>query len=221
MSSTDGAAAVNSNAVADHTKGKFLHPPQSMVTQDTDKRGRVLVVDDEPDVAEVQAVRLKTAYETSVAYGGEDALEQAGPGVDAILLDRRMPDIHGDEVLARLRDRGYEGIVIMVTAVDPELNILEMEFDDYLQKPVDQETLLSTLARHLDAPDTDDSLDEFFRITSKLQLLEADRTAEQLAASSEYAALKQRADELEQSLRAEMDDFDTVVETYRAIDRSG
>ena len=190
------------------------------MTQDTDHRGRVLVVDDEPDVAEAQAVRLRTTYETSIACGGEDALEQAGPGIDAILLDRRMPDVHGDDVLAKLRDRGYEGVIIMLTAVNPELNILEMGFDDYLQKPVDRETLLSTLARHLDARDTDDSLDEFFRITSKLQLLEADRTTEQLAESSEYAALERRADELEQALRAEMDEFDTVVGTHRAIERS-
>lgn len=190
-----------------------------MVTQDTDHEGRVLVVDDEPDVAEAQAVRLRTTYETSVAHSGEDALEQAGPGIDAILLDRRMPDIHGDDVLAKLRDRGYEGAIIMLTAANPELNILEMEFDDYLQKPVDRETLLSTLARHLDAQDTDDSLNEFFRITSKLQLLEADRTTKQLGQSSEYAALKRRADELEQTLRAEMDEFDAVVGTHRAIER--
>jgi len=137
------------------------------------------VVDDEHDEAETQALRIETTYETSVAYGGEEALERAGPGVDAILLDRRMPDRHGDEVLAMLRERGYEGVVVMLTAVDPDLNILEMDFDDYLRKPVDGETLLSTLARHLDA----------------------------------------RADELETALREEMADFDTVVETYRDIER--
>ena len=186
--------------------------------QDTDHRGHVLVVDDEHDVAETQALRLEATYETSVAYGGEAALEQAGPEVDAILLDRRMPDRHGDEVLARLRERGYEGVVIMLTAVDPELNILEMEFDDYLQKPVDSETLLSTLATHLDA--RDDRLAEFFRILLKLQVLEAERPPEQLAESSEYAALETRVEELEASLRAEMDEFDAVVGTHRSIERS-
>ena len=189
------------------------------MSTDTDHRGHVLVVDDEHDVAETQALRIETTYETSVAYGGEDALEQAGPGVDATLLDRRMPDVHGDEVLAQLRERGYEGVVVMLTAVDPDLNIIEMDFDDYLQKPVDGETLLSTLAQHLDARSTDDRLDEFFRITSKRQVLESERTPEQLAESSEYAALTERADELEAMLQRELDEFDTVVETYRSIER--
>lgn len=177
------------------------------------------MVDDEHDVAETQALRLETTYETSVAYGGEAALQPAGPEVDAILLDRRMPDRHGDEVLARLRERGYEGVVIMLTAVDPELNILEMDFDDYLQKPVDSETLLATLATHLDA--RDNRLTEFFRITSKLRVLEAERPPEQLAESGEYAALETRAEELEAKLRAEVDEFDAVVETHREIERSG
>lgn len=191
------------------------------MTPDADGRAHVLVVDDEHDVADTQALRLDTTYRTSVAYGGADALELAGPSVDAVLLDRRMPDVHGDEVLARLRERGYEGVVVMLTAVDPDLNILELAFDDYLQKPVDRETLLSTLDQHLDGRDGDDRLDEFFRITSKLQVLEAEKPASRLADSSEYAALTDRAEELEAALRAEMDDFDTVVETYRSIRREG
>ena len=97
--------------------------------------------------------------------------------------------------------------------------LLDIPVGDYLQKPVDRETLLSTLAQHLDARSTDDRLDEFFRITSKRQVLESERTPEQLAESSEYAALTERADELEAMLQRELDEFDTVVETYRSIER--
>ncbi|GGN93304.1 MULTISPECIES: HalX domain-containing protein [Haloarcula] len=186
----------------------------------TDRRGHVLIVDDEHDIADTQALRLRERYETSVAYGGEAALELAGPDVDAILLDRRMPDVHGDEVLDRLRERGYEGAIIMLTAVDPDLNILEMAFDDYLRKPVDRETLLSTLDQHLDSPGEDERLDEFFEITSKIAVLEAEKSVSQLEDSSEYTALKARADELEWQLRTELDDFDDIVETYRDIGRN-
>lgn len=186
----------------------------------TDRRAHVLVVDDEHDVADTQALRLREHYETTVAYGGEAALELAGPDVDAILLDRRMPDVHGDEVLERLRDRGYDGVVVMLTAVDPDLNILKMSFDDYLRKPVDRETLLSTLDQHLDPPGEDERLDEFFEITSKITVLEAEKSAAQLDDSSEYAALVERADELEWQLRTELDDFDDIVETYRSITRN-
>ncbi|WP_254272111.1 response regulator transcription factor [Haloarcula marina] len=185
----------------------------------TPGRGHVLVVDDEHDVADTQALRLRDHYETSVAYGGNEALEMAGPEIDAILLDRRMPDIHGDEVLDRLRERGYEGKVIMLTAVDPDLNILEMAFDDYLQKPVDRETLLSTLEQHLDGAVRDDRLEEYFEVSSKLAVLEGEKSPSELDSSEEYAELEARADELEWQLRTELDDFDAIVETYRAIDR--
>jgi DNA-binding response OmpR family regulator len=189
------------------------------VTAHGGRRRHVLVVDDEHDVADTQAFRLQEQYRTSVAYGGAEALDLAGPSVDAILLDRRMPGVHGDDVLARLRERGYDGVVIMLTAVDPDLNILEMAFDDYLQKPVDRETLLTTLEQHLDAPGADDQLAEFFTITSKLQVLESETPTEQLDERREYTELKSRAAELETRLREEMDDFETVVETYRSIER--
>lgn len=179
----------------------------------------VLVVDDEHDVADTQALKLEHRYETTVVYGGAAALDTAGPEFDAILLDRRMPDVDGDEVLARLRERGYDGVVIMLTAVDPDLNILEMAFDDYLQKPVEQSTLVGVLEQHLDRPGEDDRLDEFFEITSKLAVLEREKSPRQLESSAEYTALKERAAELEAVLEAKHDDFEELVETHRSISR--
>ncbi len=174
-------------------------------------------MDDEHDVADTQALKLGHHYETTVVYGGAAALDTAGPEFDAILLDRRMPDVHGDEVLARLRERGYDGVVIMLTAVDPDLNILEMAFDDYLQKPVEQSTLVAALEQHLDRPGEDDRLDEFFEITSKLAVLEREKSARQLESSAEYTALKERAAELGAVLETEHDDFEELVETHRSI----
>jgi len=179
----------------------------------------VLVVDDEEDVAEAYALKLRDEYETEIAYGGEQALEKAGDHVAAVLLDRRMPDIHGDDVLVEFRDRGYDFPVIMVTAVDPDLNILEMDFDDYLCKPVDKDTLLSTLDQHVDTPGSDPRLDEFFQLLSKLSVLEAERTPSELEDDEEFNRLKRQAVELSNELRESMDDFEEVDETYRSLER--
>ncbi|HMB51350.1 response regulator transcription factor [Halorientalis brevis] len=179
----------------------------------------MLVVDDEEDVAEAYALKLRDEYETEIAYGGEQALEKAGDHVAAVLLDRRMPDIHGDDVLVEFRDRGYDFPVIMVTAVDPDLNILEMDFDDYLCKPVDKDTLLSTLDQHVDTPGSDPRLDEFFQLLSKLSVLEAERTPSELEDDEEFNRLKREAVELSNELRESMDDFEEVVETYRSLER--
>jgi DNA-binding response OmpR family regulator len=193
---------------------------RNTVSRTTGGPPRVLVVDDEHDVADTQALKLGERYETTVAYSGQAALDAAGPEFDAVLLDRRMPDVHGDDVLSRLRERGYDGIIIMLTAVDADLNILEMPFDDYLQKPVGQSTLLSTLDQHLDRPDEDDRLDEYFRISSKLSVLEREKSASQLESSAEYTELKERARELEWMLHAENDDFEELKQTYQSISRS-
>ncbi len=181
---------------------------------------RVLIVDDEHDVADTQALKLGERYEATVVYSGQAALDTAGPKFDAVLLDRRMPDVHGDDVLSQLRERGYDGVIIMLTAVDADLNILEMPFDDYLQKPVDQSTLLSALGQHLDRPQEDDRLDEYFRISSKLSVLEREKSASQLESSTEYTELKERARELEWVLQAENDDFEELKATYQSISRS-
>ena len=180
----------------------------------------VLVVDDEEAVADTYALRLESRYETRVAYGGEEALAAVDEDVDAVLLDRRMPDIHGDDVLAEIRDRGLDCKVIMATAVDPDLNILEMDFDDYLCKPIFQETLLDTLDQHIDrSSGGEQELDEFFSIVSKLSVLEDEKTPAELDASAEYAQLKARANELGSELREDVADFDDIMETYRDINR--
>jgi len=180
----------------------------------------VLVVDDQQDVADTYALRLRGEYDAQVAYGGEAALTEIDDDVDAVLLDRRMPDIHGDDVLDEIRDRGYDCTVVMATAVDPDLNILEMDFDDYLCKPIFQETLLETLDKHVDqAADQDDKMEEFLSILSKIDVLKAELSEAELAASDEYRTLQERAEALAPRLRKQVEDFDEMIETYRDISR--
>lgn len=181
----------------------------------------ILVVDDEEDVADAYALRIQGEFRTRTAYGGEAALDRIDEEVEVVLLDRRMPDIHGDDVLAEIRDQGYDCAVIMVTAVDPDLNILEMDFDDYLSKPITRDTLIDTLDQHLETTEKkDELLDEFLQLVSKLDILEDELTHGELLESEEYQTTKSRAEELGGILRDQVDNFDEVVSTYRDIDRS-
>ena len=186
-----------------------------------DERPTVLVVDDEPEVADVLALKIRERYETRVAYGGRAALDAMDRTVDAVLLDRRMPDVHGDEVLAEIRERGYDCVVVMTTAVDPDLNILEMDFDDYLSKPIETETLLSTLDQQLDSRRSGDpKLEEFFSVVSKLEVLESELTPAELADSDEYERRKREAEALGQELQESHPDFDEIVDTFRDVGRN-
>lgn len=181
-------------------------------------RPHVLVVDDERDVADLYAAQLGDAYETTVAYGGEAALDTVGPNIDAVLLDRRMPDVSGDTVLETIRERDLDCVVVMVTAVDPDLNILEMEFDDYLPKPVDKETLRTTLDRNLDTAGRSERIERYFTLLSKLEVLVGELSAGELEESEEFKETAQEVRTMTDQLRDELEDFDALVETYQTIE---
>lgn len=181
----------------------------------------MLIVEDEPDVADAYAIKLRDDYETRIAIGGEAALDEIDDSVDAVLLDRRMPDKHGDKVLSELREAGYDCPVIMATAVSPDLNILEMDFNDYLCKPITGATLSETLSQHVDTSDQrDPRLDEFFELRSKLNVLEGELSPHELHQSDEYQRLKECVDQLGSDLSESVNEFDTVVDTYDQIERS-
>jgi DNA-binding response OmpR family regulator len=179
----------------------------------------VLVVDDETEVADVYALKLEREYDVRVAYGGQEALEKADDEVDVVLLDRRMPDVSGDEVLAELRDRGDDCRVIMITAVDPDFDIIEMPFDDYLCKPVESADLVGAVEQQLAADTYDDRLTEYYEVTSKLALLEAEKTPRELEENEDVAALRERADQLEAEMSESLSDFEDFELAFREIGR--
>jgi CheY-like chemotaxis protein len=178
---------------------------------------RVLVVDDEPDVADAYAVWLEDGYEVRTATSGQQALELVDPGVDVVLLDRRMPGLSGDEVLERLSERDLDPRVAMVTAVDPDFDIVEMPFDTYLTKPVTSDDLRTTVDRLVSVTDYDARSRELFTLAEKRAALETSKTAAELEASDAYAELTDRIQRLRASLTEEIADADreTVEMLFR------
>ena len=160
----------------------------------------VLVVDDEPRILELYARWLEGEYEVRSASNGEAALEAVDESIDIVLLDRRMPDMTGDMVLERIRDWGYDPWVVLVTAVNPDVDIVELEFDDYLLKPVRQEELLDAVTSMLERDDHDETLRTYFETMAKLGMLEANYTEQELAGSESYRELKRRHEETRAAL---------------------
>ncbi|MFC7068895.1 HalX domain-containing protein [Halobaculum lipolyticum] len=180
----------------------------------------VLVVEDEPDLADLYAAWLGTDYEVRTAYGGQEALEELSDDVDVILLDRRMPGLSGDEVLDEVRDRGVDARVAMVTAVEPDFDIVAMGFDDYLVKPVTRESLLETVEGLYDRSRYDSRMQEFFAVSSKMAVLESEKGRAALEDSPEYLELEERARKLREELDEDVsgfgdDDFETA---FRDLD---
>lgn len=105
----------------------------------------VLVVDDDPRLADLFAAWLEPDWTVTTAYGGEQALEVISDAIDVVLLDRRMPGLSGDEVLSLLRASGYDCAVIIVSAIGPSSELVEGRFDDYLVKPISKSQLIEKI----------------------------------------------------------------------------
>ncbi|WP_251342668.1 response regulator [Haloplanus halophilus] len=168
----------------------------------------VLVVDDQPNVAKAYELHLPEAYTVRTATGGAEALELVDESVDVVLLDRRMPEMTGDEVLETIRERGYGCRVAMVTAVDPDFDIVEMDFDAYLTKTVAPEEIRETVDRLATLSDLDEQLREHFVLAEKKATLEATKRASELDEHEEYAELVERLDALETELDWASREFD-------------
>jgi len=186
-----------------------------------DKNSMVLIVDDEQDVADSYAEALGGDHPVTVAYSGEEALEVFGPGVDVVLLDRRMPDLSGDEVLKEIRSQTGDCRVVMVTAVEPTVDIIEMGFDEYLVKPVSAEQLRDVVARMLARQELETQVQQMFDLASKLATLESKLTYDQLETSDEYATLRTEFERLREDVELpdSTDDpyLDATLEKVQAL----
>lgn len=158
---------------------------------------RVLIVDDEERVANTYELRLGDEYETEVALSGEEALQLVDESFDVVLLDRRMPGTTGDDVLEEIRKRGLDCRVVMLTAVDPDFDIADMEIDDYVVKPVDKDQLREVVDRALTISEYNEQMQELSSLKLKRNVLEVELGDHELDDNDKYQELTDRIDKLE------------------------
>ena len=111
---------------------------------------RVLVIEDDQELAETVAVGLRHArMAVDVALDGEAGLARALVNdYDVIVLDRDLPGLHGDRVCARLVERGTRARVLMLTAAAANEDLVDglaRGADDYLPKPFDFAVLVARI----------------------------------------------------------------------------
>jgi len=167
-----------------------------------------LIVDDEESLADLYAYWVDSVAEARVAYNGDDALTRLDGTGDVLLLDRRMPGMSGDEVVEAVSDRDHDVRVVLVTAVDPDFDIVEMEIDDYLVKPIARPQLVDTVERMLVRSSYDDRLQRKFQLVEKKVTLEAAKSPHELDESDEYTELVTELDALERDLDSAVESFD-------------
>jgi two-component system response regulator ResD len=161
-------------------------------------RGSVLVVDDEPTIAEVVSRYLQRAgYAVRTAEDGVDALSLVAESrPDLVVLDLMLPGLNGLEVMRRLRDLDRDRLaIILLTAKGEESDRvvgLRLGADDYIVKPFSPTELVArvdAVLRRVDtAPDSGPVLE--------FDGLAVDPAGRRVLVDSEEVALTQREFEL-------------------------
>lgn len=116
---------------------------------------RILLVEDEPDVAAVTKARLENAgYVVLVVGTGEDALACARKDApDLILLDLLLPKMRGEEVCKEVKGssalRRVPVILFTASASDMPKLTEDLGADDYIMKPFEHEELLGKIRKFI------------------------------------------------------------------------
>ncbi len=137
-----------------HADLRALVEELARVEREEEKRLRLLVVDDEANVAfGLKALLQARGYEVELAHDGGEVLDrlQRDPLPDLLLLDLEMPVFDGQEVLARMREdpRLRDLPVLLATAADIDLDRLQ-RVSGFLRKPYPRQVLCAMIARLLE-----------------------------------------------------------------------
>lgn len=178
----------------------------------------VLIVDDDESVIKLFRRWLEDDYDVVTALDGTEALEvlEREP-VDIVLLDRRMPGISGDDVLETITEQELDCQVAMVTAVEPDLDIIRMGFDDYVVKPPTRENIHRTIENLLARRDQSALLQEYWSLLSKRGVLLEESTESALSDSDEFAELEERIASLHDKFEDEKHRMGEDVEFLTAL----
>jgi DNA-binding NtrC family response regulator len=116
---------------------------------------RILVIDDEESIRRSISMTLESAgYNVDAAENGKQAIEKAGANFyNLALIDIRLPDMEGTELLTALTETTPKMVKIILTgypALENAVKAINKGVDAYLIKPVKTDELLKLIKEHLD-----------------------------------------------------------------------
>ena len=130
-----------------------------------DKSPRILVVDDDDTIrTTMKAILQDEGYIVDLASTGKEAIQKSQENnYNVALLDIRLPDMEGVELLKLLKDGVPRTRKIMVTgypSLQNAISALNKNADAYLLKPVDVEKLLTTVKQQIEAQENERKFSE-------------------------------------------------------------
>jgi two-component system response regulator AtoC len=101
----------------------------------------ILIIDDDPLIRKTLSSHLSKGFEVTLAEDGEEGLQNYEEGIpDLVILDIRLPDLSGLEVLCKIKERNKNANIIIMTAYDDmktTVEAIKLGAFEYLVKPLD------------------------------------------------------------------------------------
>ncbi|MFB6073351.1 MAG: response regulator [Halobacterium sp.] len=173
-----------------------------------DSEGVVLVVDDDEEFAETVRLWFEPEWTTILAHDGDEAVDAYGPHVDVVLLDRRMPSMSGGEALERIREQDGDARVAILTAVGPDWDIVDMDFDMYLEKPLTREDVVDAVEELSERATYVREVQALYSLSTKLALLQDRFAADDLRDDDRYQRLLEEFDRLYEQTADRIEELD-------------
>jgi len=116
---------------------------------------RILVVDDDESIRKtIAAILEEKGYIVDTAESGKEAIEKSNANFyNLALIDIRLPDMEGTRLLAEMKETTPKMVKIIVTgypSLQNAITVVNRGADGYLLKPVNIDSLLETIKRHLE-----------------------------------------------------------------------
>jgi two-component system response regulator PilR (NtrC family) len=120
-----------------------------------DERARILVVDDDESIRKaISTILEEKGYEVDTAESGREAIKKTHDGFyNLALIDIRLPDMEGTELLLRMKETTPRIVKIVVTgfpSLQNAMDAVNRNADAYVIKPVHIDDLLETIRMHLE-----------------------------------------------------------------------
>ncbi|MDO5073713.1 MAG: sigma 54-interacting transcriptional regulator [Neisseria animaloris] len=146
---------------------------------------KILIADDEENVRKLLSIVLEeSGHQIELAKGGKEAVDKFDETIDLVLLDIRMPEMDGLQVLQHLKNARPDVPVILMTAyagVDTAVTALKSGAFDYIIKPFDLDEIQALVAKALQYKKS--SQEENF-IIDKLELYDEEGNPQRILTSS-------------------------------------
>ncbi|MFB6100317.1 MAG: winged helix-turn-helix transcriptional regulator [Candidatus Nanohalobium sp.] len=184
-------------------KGRKLEPILEKMLEWAEEQKKeaekVLIVEDEEQLSKLYSEWLSSSYRTSTANTGSEATDLMDPDVEVVLLDRALPDTTGENV-AEMISSHYDPQIVFLTAKEPEVEVADMDIDDYLVKPVSAEELISKVEEMTERKEKKELKQELMALCSRKDVIEEDNPKEELEEKEKYRKLVERIETLREQV---------------------